>query len=62
MSQYFSGSSVLVQNSGGHSFFGLASKCTLGHLQTYLEKGQVPKDGTVCEAGWKPLVETEPTA
>ncbi|KAF2027344.1 alpha/beta-hydrolase [Setomelanomma holmii] len=57
MSQYFEGSVVLVQNSGGHSYTNIPSKCTVGHVREYLASGKVPKDGTVCETDKKPLVD-----
>ncbi|KAH7082644.1 TAP-like protein-domain-containing protein [Paraphoma chrysanthemicola] len=57
MSTFFEGSAVLIQNSGGHSYTNIPSKCTIGHVRSYLETGKVPKDGTVCETDGKPLVD-----
>jgi hypothetical protein len=58
MSTFFEGSSVVVQNSGGHGVTNVRSTCTLGHLVKYLETGEVPEDGTVCETDKKPLVDS----
>lgn len=52
------GSTVLVQNTVAHcTLLGSPSKCTFGHLRKYMETGQLPKDGTICEgdcAPWQP--------
>jgi hypothetical protein len=56
MSTFFEGSAVLTQNSGGHGFSNIPSKCTFGHVKAYLDSGILPKDGTVCETDVKPLV------
>lgn len=60
MTQFYEGSTLLIQNSGGHSFTGNPGNCTTAYVATYLAKGTVPKDGTVCEPAYKPLVEDPP--
>jgi poly(3-hydroxyalkanoate) synthetase len=49
MQQYFEGSVVLTQNSGGHCTLAIQSNCTREHITSYLETGTVPPNGTVCE-------------
>ncbi|CAO2650028.1 Nn.00g013200.m01.CDS01 [Neocucurbitaria sp. VM-36] len=58
MSQYFEGSVVLEQNSGGHSFASVHSSCTYGHVVDYLNDATLPQEGTVCETDIKPLVDS----
>lgn len=57
MAAFFEGSGVLVQNSGGHDAFNVQSSCTIQHVQTYLDTGKVPEQGTLCETDKKPLVD-----
>jgi hypothetical protein len=57
MSQYFEGSVVVTQKSGGHGVTTVPSSCTLKAVASYLETGKVPKNGTVCEPDKKPLVD-----
>lgn len=59
MSNYFEGSSVVEQKSGGHSTVGVDSSCTLKHMAVYLETGKVPSNDTVCETDKKPLVDDQ---
>lgn len=59
MSQYFSGSVVLLQNAGGHSFTAVPSKCSIGHFARYLEDATLPPADTVCETDIKPFQDTE---
>ncbi|KAF2864724.1 TAP-like protein-domain-containing protein [Massariosphaeria phaeospora] len=54
MAQYFAGSVVLSQNSPGHSFQSIDSKCMLGYVATYLADGTLPDAGTVCEVDLTP--------
>lgn len=49
MSAYFEGSRVLTQDTPGHSFLGMATKCAVGHVQAYLANGTMPEVGTICE-------------
>jgi pimeloyl-ACP methyl ester carboxylesterase len=53
MSAYFEGSRVLTQDTPGHSFLGMATKCTVGHVQAYLANGTMPEVGTICETDVK---------
>lgn len=57
MSTFFEGSVVLVQNTPGHSWMTVKTKCTKDHVGAYLHDGTLPKDGTVCEVETKPLVD-----
>jgi hypothetical protein len=57
MATFFEGSAVLVQNSAGHGYASVRSNCTIGHVQNYLDTGNVPKDGTVCETDGSPFDE-----
>ncbi|KAH7412267.1 TAP-like protein-domain-containing protein [Phaeosphaeria sp. MPI-PUGE-AT-0046c] len=57
MASFFEGSGVLAQNSGGHSLLDVKSACTYKHVQTYLDTGKVPDEGTLCETEKKPLVD-----
>lgn len=56
MSTFFAGSGLLEQRSGGHGIQSVVSKCTLKHINTYLETGKVPQGKVVCEPDEKPLV------
>lgn len=49
MSAYFEGSRVLTQDTPGHSFLGIQTKCTVGHVKAYLENGAMPEVGTICK-------------
>lgn len=54
-SQSFPGSSVVMQKSVGHcTLLGAPSRCTFGHIGHYLRTGEVPKNGTECEADCVP--------
>lgn len=57
MAEYFDGSAVVAQNSGGHGVTTVVSSCTLNAITMYFETGQVPQNGTVCETDGKPLVD-----
>jgi hypothetical protein len=57
MAAFFEGSSVLAQNSGGHSPLDTKSSCTYKQVQMYLDTGKVPAEGMVCESDKKPLVD-----
>jgi hypothetical protein len=56
MSQYFEGSVVIEQKSGGHGVTNVPSSCTLKHVVRYLDTGKVVNNGTSCETDKKPLV------
>lgn len=49
MSKYFAGAGVLQQNSAGHGVMAAASKCTGRVLREYIQSGNLPAEGTVCE-------------
>ncbi|KAK7468330.1 hypothetical protein VKT23_002845 [Stygiomarasmius scandens] len=48
-SSMFPGSTVLVQDSPGHSSLVASSNCTSQHLRNYFATGQLPPEGTVCQ-------------
>jgi hypothetical protein len=50
MAMYFEGAVVLEQNSLGHSTGAAYSDCTAGWMQKYFETGELPEQGTVCQA------------
>ncbi len=45
----FPGSTLLIQNSGGHTTIVAPSVCTAGYVRDYFLTGTLPKNGTVCE-------------
>ena len=49
MSKGYPGSVVLTQNSTGHTSGSVYSSCTIGHIRTYFQTGELPEEGTVCE-------------
>ncbi|KAF2734834.1 alpha/beta-hydrolase [Polyplosphaeria fusca] len=49
MSALFEGSVVLTHDTPGHGYMGIPSNCTTGYVQAYLESGDMPPDGTICE-------------
>ncbi|KXJ89967.1 Alpha/Beta hydrolase protein [Microdochium bolleyi] len=51
----YSGSRVLVQNNVGHCVSDWPSRCTEGHVKRYLDTGELPPEGTVCEPDCKPF-------
>jgi pimeloyl-ACP methyl ester carboxylesterase len=57
MSKGYPGSVVLTQNSTGHTSNSVYSSCTVGHIKTYFHTGELPKEGTVCEADELPFGE-----
>ncbi|EAT86810.1 hypothetical protein HBH56_152190 [Parastagonospora nodorum] len=59
MSNFFEGSAVVQQRSGGHTVSGVESSCTLKHMAAYLETGKVPNNGTVCETDKRPLMDVQ---
>ncbi|KAK6595985.1 alpha/beta hydrolase fold family protein [Botrytis cinerea] len=54
-SHFFPGSSVLVQNSYGHTSASCPSKCTAKHRLAYFQTGILPSNGTVCEPDFIPF-------
>jgi pimeloyl-ACP methyl ester carboxylesterase len=58
MSKGYPGSVVLTQNSTGHTSDSVYSSCTVGHIRTYFHTGELPKEGTVCEADELPFGES----
>ena len=49
------GARVLVQDSPGHcSGVNIPSECTWGAVREFFNKGELPKNGTVCGVDWKP--------
>lgn len=49
------GSVVLMQDSVGHcTLLSSPSKCTREHVGRYLDTGELPEEGTVCEADCRP--------
>ncbi|KAK1973610.1 TAP-like protein-domain-containing protein [Colletotrichum cereale] len=44
------GSAVVIQESAGHCALSTSSRCTTRIIRYYLERGIVPKSGTVCQA------------
>lgn len=57
MAAFFEGSSVIAQNSGGHSPLDTKSSCTYKQVQMYLDSGKVPEGSMTCESDKKPLVD-----
>ena len=57
MSKGYPGSVVLTQNSSGHTSNSVYSSCTVAHIRTYFHTGELPKEGTVCEADELPFGE-----
>lgn len=62
MSKGYPGSVVLTQNSTGHTSGNVYSSCTVDHIRTYFQTGQLPKEGTVCEPDEMPFGVAESTA
>jgi pimeloyl-ACP methyl ester carboxylesterase len=58
MSKGYPGSVVLTQNSTGHTSDSVYSSCTVGHIRTYFHTGELPQEGTVCEADEMPFGES----
>ncbi|APA12989.1 hypothetical protein sscle_10g077590 [Sclerotinia sclerotiorum 1980 UF-70] len=54
-SNLFPGSSVLIQNSYGHTSASCPSKCTAKHRLAYFQTGILPSNGTVCEPDFIPF-------
>ncbi|KAF7922675.1 hypothetical protein EAE99_007252 [Botrytis elliptica] len=54
-SYFFPGSSVLVQNSYGHTSASCPSKCTAKHRLAYFQYGILQSNGTVCESDFIPF-------
>lgn len=55
MSSVFPGSTVLTQNSPGHTAFVSAGSCLLEHFQKYFLYGQLPPADTTCQPDVKPF-------
>lgn len=53
----FPNSSILVQNSFGHSSLSAPSLCTTKHIRNYFQDGVLPQTGTVCEPETTPFAE-----
>lgn len=58
-SAVFPGSRVLVQRSYGHTSLAAPSSCTARWIRRYFQNGDVPGEGTVCEADLQPFGEGE---
>ncbi|KAL0935905.1 alpha beta hydrolase fold family [Colletotrichum truncatum] len=54
----FPGSTVLVQNSYGHTSLAAPSACTKAHIRTYFQNGTLPDAGAECEGDSYPFGET----
>ncbi|RDW82493.1 putative alpha beta hydrolase fold family protein [Coleophoma cylindrospora] len=54
-SSFFPGSSVLIQNSYGHTSLSCPSKCTAQHRLAYFQNGTLPVNGTICEGDMIPF-------
>jgi hypothetical protein len=59
MSAGYPGSVVLTQNSAGHCSISTPSLCTARFVRRYFEDGELPPNGTVCEADMKPFGHVE---
>ncbi|OTA92948.1 hypothetical protein M434DRAFT_396081 [Hypoxylon sp. CO27-5] len=55
MAKEHAGAAVLVQDNAGHGTQAVPGKCRDGFLKRYFETGEVPPDGTVCEADCRPF-------
>ncbi|KAI0839612.1 alpha/beta-hydrolase [Hypoxylon sp. FL0890] len=55
MAREHAGAVVLVQDSAGHGTQSVPGRCRDGYVRRYFETGEVPADGTVCEADCKPF-------
>ncbi|KAI8190027.1 hypothetical protein K4K54_012610 [Colletotrichum sp. SAR 10_86] len=53
----FPGSTVLVQNSYGHTTLAAPSKCTKGYIKAYFQNGTLPDAGAECEGDSYPFAE-----
>ncbi|KAI1417402.1 alpha/beta-hydrolase [Hypoxylon sp. FL1857] len=51
------GSVVLVQDNAGHGTQSVPGRCRDGYVRAYFETGEVPPEGTVCEADCTPFQE-----
>ncbi|KAI0113867.1 alpha/beta-hydrolase [Hypoxylon sp. NC0597] len=49
------GAAVLVQDNAGHGTQAVPGACRDGYVRRYFETGEVPADGTVCEADCRPF-------
>ncbi|KIW09133.1 uncharacterized protein PV09_00071 [Verruconis gallopava] len=49
MSSRFNGSVLLEQNSAGHGALWPPSECMWSHVRNYINTGQMPPKGTICE-------------
>ncbi|PYH42471.1 putative proteinase [Aspergillus saccharolyticus JOP 1030-1] len=56
MSQRFPGSTVLQQDSEGHSTLAAPSLCTHKAIRKYFQTGELPPSGLICEADLKPFI------
>ncbi|KAB8297851.1 hypothetical protein EYC80_001647 [Monilinia laxa] len=54
-SNFFPGSSVLIQNSYGHTSISCPSKCTAKHRLAYFQTDVLPSNGTICEPDFIPF-------
>lgn len=55
MTENFPGSSMLQQNSEGHTSWSSPSICTAKAARAYFQSGVLPENGTVCEVERKPF-------
>ncbi|WYZ35252.1 hypothetical protein EsH8_I_001528 [Colletotrichum jinshuiense] len=51
----FPGSTILVQNSYGHTTLAAPSKCTSQYIKSYFQNGTLPDAGTECEGDSQPF-------
>ncbi|KAL4894901.1 hypothetical protein BDV59DRAFT_165593 [Aspergillus ambiguus] len=58
MSERFPGSTVLRQDSEGHSTLAAPSSCTAAAIRKYFQTGELPLPGTVCKGDLKPFIGT----
>ncbi|KAJ5888611.1 hypothetical protein N7495_008652 [Penicillium taxi] len=56
MSKLFPGSSVLQQDSEGHTTIAAPSICVAKEIRKYFQTGILPQSGTLCAADVKPLI------
>ncbi|CAG8016740.1 unnamed protein product [Penicillium olsonii] len=62
MSHIFPGSGLLQQESEGHTTLAAPSVCVAKAIRHYFQTGQLPSEGTLCQADLKPLVGTPDAA
>ena len=56
MASRWPGSVVLASDGEGHCMFSSPNLCLARYVREYIQTGQLPPEGTVCEANERPFI------